>query len=263
MVILLLLAGPSHSLGQTTPGAPAISSTSSTSNSITINRSAPSETGGSDIASYAMRFGESVEAGETVDWSDPIEVWNSGTGGSLRYVLENLEDGVSYDLQLRASNATTDGGWSSTASRTTRDHSGSTSSATLLTLGSSLQGRLHKVGDEDVFRILLTEVVDLWVYSSGELDAFGELTGGNTPSELDNDDSALPDHPLGFSIRHQATPGACYIRVSSPGFTGGTGSYVIHAQAASAPGASFVTATEIELNSITPGRIAPQVTMNG
>ena len=163
-----------------------------------------------------------------------------------------------YDVQMRAVNATNpDGGpWSDTDAGTTTDYGGTTATATVLSLGSSLPGSIDPADDEDVFEIELTSAADLWVYATGDLDTVGELLDSNGALLEENDDGTLLDSPLAFSIREELSAGTYYVRVSS--FKDrAAGSYTIHAQTVTDPGDTRATATTVTLDSATPGRIGP------
>ena len=110
--LFCFLAAPDRVLAQA-PTAPAIDSVVVGDGSLTITWTAPA--GVSGIGAYDLRYIE-TSGDETMDanWSEVEEVW---TSGDLTYTLDGLDNGVGYDLQMRAV-TTTDGMWSATSSGT-------------------------------------------------------------------------------------------------------------------------------------------------
>ena len=97
-------------------------------------------------------------------------VWISG---SLTYTLDGLSEGTAYEVQVRAVAGDDTGEWSATHTATTSDHGNTDSTATRLTLGSSVNGRIGANGDVDVFSIELEKDVAVWVYTTGDIDTKG------------------------------------------------------------------------------------------
>ncbi len=256
LAALCLMVGAGH-VEASTPGAPTVGTITATTNSLTVPWTAPSDNGGSVIVAYDLRYirtdATPARKADDANWTVE-EVWTTG-GGSLETEVKDLSDGVEFDVQVRADNQNGDiGEWSQTATGTTTDHGDSTSSATSLTLGGSVIGRIEPANDADVFRIVLTSAADLWVYADGELDSVGELldSGGSLITRDPGNDRLGP--PDGFSLRREVESGTYYVRViSNRGFA--SGSYTIHARAAIDPGDSATTATTVTLDSVTPGRI--------
>ena len=104
--------------GATAPGAPDIAAVTGGASSLFIVWNAPSQTGGSIIAAYDLRYIETA-ADETTDsnWTVVQDVWTTG-GGALQYTLTGLNSGTEYDLQVRAVTGEGDGPWSATATGT-------------------------------------------------------------------------------------------------------------------------------------------------
>ena len=100
------------------PGPSAIVSVSAGAGSLTVSWSAPSGDV-SGITAYDLRHIR-TDADETVDanWTLVDGAWTSGSG-PLRHTLTGLDDGVQYDVQVRAVNAAGRGPWSATATGAT------------------------------------------------------------------------------------------------------------------------------------------------
>ena len=164
---------------------------------------------------------------------------------------------MGYDLQVRAVNANGDGPWSSTFAATTTDHSDFTTSATTLSLGGSVAGRIQPADDRDLFKIVLSADADLWVYTSGPTDTLGQLLDAGGAVLTSRDDGNFLNQYRNFDIRREVTAGTYYVRVRT--FEGWLpGSYTIHARAVTDPGSTLATATAVSLDSATPGRIGPR-----
>ena len=257
LAALCAVVGVGQVGAQSTLGAPTITSVTATTNTLTVSWSAPSETGGATITAYDVRHILSSAMDKTVDtkWTLKEGAWTTG-GGSLTYELQNLPDGVGYDVQVRAV-AGGDGPWA-TSTGATNDHGGATATATALSPGSSLPSRLDPATDVDVFSITLAADGDLWVYATGELDTVGELLDSGGELLKSNDDGTLLDSPLGFGIRREVDRGTYYVRVSSFNERS-AGAYTIHARTVGDPrdDLSVQFATIITPGSVTPGRIGP------
>ena len=100
--------GAQNPLGAPTPGTIA-----ATTNALTVPWTAPADTGGAAITAYDLRY-IATAADETDDanWTVLDDAWVTG-GGALSGQVGDLEDGVGYDVQVRAVNASGDvGPWS-------------------------------------------------------------------------------------------------------------------------------------------------------
>ena len=240
---------------QSTLGVPTIGTITVTTNTLTVPWTAPSDNGGAAISAYDLQYIRTdADEGVAANWT-VVEAWTSG-GGTLEYALTDLPDGVQFDVQVRAENAGGDiGDWSATVTGTTTDHSGTSSSATALTPGGSAIGRIEPKTDEDVFSIVLSSDAELWVYTTGPLEAVGELLDSSTVLK-EADSGTIMDAPGGFEFRQKLEAGTYYVRVSSFEERA-AGSYRIHVLTFTDPGDTFETATEVTLDSATPGRIGP------
>ena len=136
------------------------------------------------------------------------------------------------------------------------DHGDDYDTATLVELGSSVDGRIDPGDDRDVFKIDLSDAsgqTDLWVYTLGEFDTFGGLYDSTgRPIEF-NDDSFFADNFRASSIRSVVQPGIYYVIVVS--FEGEPGDYTFHAQAVVDPGSTIDTAKPLDLDSADGGTI--------
>ena len=198
---------------QTVPGAPTVASVTAGAGSLTVTWTAPVSDGGSPVVSYDVRHIETGAVDRTDgNWTVEERVW---TSGDLSHTVTRLTDGVAYDIEVRAANTTDPGAWSATASGTTRDHPDRQSAATPLKPWTRrcLPGRIDPADDEDLFKIVITEDTDLWVYTTGDLDTVGELTDSRGDVVDSNDQGRLPPAPFNFSLRAEVRPGTYYVSV--------------------------------------------------
>ena len=243
---------------QTVPGAPTVASVTAGAGSLTVTWTAPVSDGGSPVVSYDVRHIETGAVDRTDgNWTVEEGVW---TSGDLSHTVTRLTDGVAYDIGVRAANTTDPGAWSATASGTTRDHPDRQSAATPLTLDSSLPGRIDPVDDEDLFKIVITEDTDLWVYTTGDLDTVGELTDSRGDVVDSNDEGRLPPAPFNFSLRAEVEAGTYYVsvRIYVGAHTYGgtdTGAYRVHAVNVLPVSTDPGEGTLISPDSLTPGRL--------
>ena len=101
---------------QTIPAAPTIDSVTPGDETLTVAWSAPTDTGGTTVEGYDVRYIRSDAADKSDDdWTERDSIW---TSGALEYPLSGLANGVRYDLQLRAVTGAGNGPWSATASAT-------------------------------------------------------------------------------------------------------------------------------------------------
>ena len=136
------------------------------------------------------------------------------------------------------------------------DHGDDYDTATLVELGSSVDGRIEPGDDRDVFKIDLSDAsgsTDLWVYTLGEFDTFGGLYDATGNLIELNDDSFFADNRRAFSIRSVVQPGVYYAIVVS--YEGEPGDYTFHAQAVVDPGNTIETAKPLVLGSRDGGTI--------
>ena len=145
-------------------------------------------------------------------------------------------------------------GLSGAGAQPTDDHGNTRSTATPITLGIPVSGTIDPVGDLDVFKLDLSEVadsIDVWIYTTGELDSRGLLADEDGRALTSNDDSYITGRREAFSIRANLSSGIYYIVVL--GFQDETGEYTLHAEVAADAGNSIATATTLSLESPIPG----------
>ena len=235
---------------QSAPPAPTVVSVAGAAGSLTVTWTAPD--GGSVVTSYDLRYIESAVADRTdADWTLQEGIW---TSGDLTATVMDLEDGVGYDVEVRATNAVDPGAWSATVSASTTDHPNTRSAATGLDLDSSLRGRIDPGDDEDLFEIVVDDDTDLWVYTTGDLDTVGELVDSVGDVVVSNDDASVPPGPYNFSLRAEVGAGTYYVSVRS--YEGEhTGAYRLHAVEAQPVSTDPAEGTLVSVGSLTPGRL--------
>ena len=241
---------------QSAPSAPVGLSVTAGTNSFTVGWSVPVSDGGSAVTSYDLRYIESAVADRTdADWTLQEGVWPSGDPtADLTATVMDLEDGVGYDIEVRAVNTAGPGVWSTTVSASTTDHPNTRSAATGLAPDSSLRGRIDPGDDEDLFRIVVADDTDLWVYTTGDLDTVGELVDSGGDVVVSNDDASVPPGPYNFSLRAEVGSGTYYVSVRS--YEGEhTGAYRIHAVEAQPVSTDPAEGTLVSVGSLTPGRL--------
>ena len=248
--------------GQTgnAPSAPTIDSVTVAASTLTVNWTAPSDTGAEPISSYDLRYILS----DASDKSDDKWIEETGVGSLtlLQHTISGLRDSTEYDVQARAASTVGAGEWSAASAQTTLDHGDTNSTATTVTLDSSIDARIDRAYDRDRFKLVLTEPVDLWVYTVGDLDTRGRLNGpeGSGSIVRVRGDSGYPFGQLNVALRYQLEAGTYYILVDSYGQT--TGPYTLEIRTASAPGTTQDTATTVASGVPAPGRISGEGDFN-
>ena len=98
---------------RTVPDAPTIDHVAGDDAMLTVEWDAPAVDGGAAITSYDLRYIK-TEADETADanWIIEASVWTSGEQSAT---VTGLENGVSYDVQVRALNPAGAGDWSASS----------------------------------------------------------------------------------------------------------------------------------------------------
>ena len=143
--------------------------------------------------------------------------------------------------------------------QTTDDHGNTFGTATTLTLGSSIAGRIDPGSDVDVFRLDLTDRLgntDVWIYTTGELDTVGGLYDIDPRRPfLWNDASSIVGRAFNFHLRATLAPAVYYVGVFSYDRLT-TGDYVLNAEAVIDPGNTISTAKSLNLSTPTSGTIS-------
>ncbi len=237
--------------GQDALGAPTIGTVTITPVSLTVNWSAPAQTGGSAITAYDVRY---ILTSAT-DKADEHWTLARVTGGStLQHALTGLRDSTSYDIQVRAVNADPAvGPWSTPAHiAVTSDHGDTIATATTVTLDSSVDGWIDAAGDDDLFQIALSNPVELWAYTRSGFDTAGHLLHDSGIQLTLDADSLYPFGEKNFALRQQLEEGTYYIRVRGNAGVS-TGTYTLHIRAVQDPGSTASAATPIDLHGVQAG----------
>ena len=228
-----------------TPGTsaatvPTIDSVRGDDKAILVSWSAPTSTTHT-VTAYDVRYIRNDASSRTdSDWTPTDDAWTTG-GGDLWYAITELDNGVMYDVQVRAV-ATSDGDWSPAFSRTPSDYGGSLDTATTLVLETTSSrriaplghnrywGELEDGGDTDYFKFELTSTqvgsgAGVWLYTTGDLDTVGNLLDSDGLLIEDNDDGRVLPNPKNFLMWRTMTAGTYYLKVS--GYEGAQGSYTL------------------------------------
>ena len=142
--------------------------------------------------------------------------------------------------------------------QTADDHGNTFGSATPITLGASIAGRIDPGNDVDIFKLDLSGrsgTTDVWIYTTGELDTKGGLYHVDSSSPfLWNEDSFISGRRYNFHLRASIAPGIYYVAVFSfDRLT--TGDYTLHAEAVSDPGSTIGTTKTLNLSAPTAGSL--------
>ena len=140
--------------------------------------------------------------------------------------------------------------------QTADDHGNTSATATSLSLGSSVTGRIVPGEDTDVFELDLSGAsgsTDVWAYTTGDYDTVGGLYDSDATLLAFNDDGFLAGSLRGFSVRSNVPPGVYYVVVA--GYGAEPGSYTLRTQAVKDPGSAIDTAAALALGSPAGGTI--------
>ena len=122
-------------LGRTL-ASPTINSLTPGDGALVVAWSAPANSGDASITGYDLRYIRSDESNKAdANWTARDGVWSSG---ALQYTLGGLDNGVGYDVQVRAVNSVGSGPWSSSASGTPQTVPGRARSTISVTPGDEL-----------------------------------------------------------------------------------------------------------------------------
>ena len=118
----------------TTPDAPGAPTLTAGHRKLTVNWSAPSETGGAAITDYDVQYC-STGCDSASNWTE----WQaSNTSTSTTATITGLTNGTSYQVQVRAGNVAGDSDWSSSTSATPDTLPGTPSAPTVTRANESL-----------------------------------------------------------------------------------------------------------------------------
>ena len=250
----LCVAAPAErAAAQSAPGTPTNVSLAAGGGSLTVSWAAPANTGGSAITSYDVRsILSSASDKSDAKWTVESGISPSGT---LQHVIPGLGDDARYDVQVRALNTDGASGWSRTVTEQPHDHGSGRTEATTVQINSTIPSQIHIEGDVDLVKLVLTEAVDLWFYTTGGVDTEGSLqdSSGRT---ITSNSYAEPQVGLDFAIRRSVNAGTYYLRVASNTRNGRpTGGYSLHIRAVHDPGSTAATATPVSLGGAYGGRV--------
>ena len=145
--------------------------------------------------------------------------------------------------------------WREVGTQTADDHGDFPGTATELALGSSKAGRIDPGDERDVFKLDLSRAsgdTDVWIYTTGDLNTVGELSG-SSGEMLASNDYLTRGREYNFHIRAVLPSGVYYVVVSS--FWETAGDYTLHARTATDAGSTTGSATRLNLDSPTTGTI--------
>lgn len=104
------------------PNAPAVNAITAGDGQLSVSWTAPDETGGSDIASYDLRYIRSVDnEAEDFEWTLVENVWTAPDGGGLEHAIAGLTGSTEYRVQVRAVTLVGAGIWSEMATQATTE----------------------------------------------------------------------------------------------------------------------------------------------
>ena len=228
-----------------TPGTsattvPTIGSVRGDDKAIFMSWSVPTSTTDT-VAAYDVRHIRNNAASRTdSDWTVEDDAWTSG-GGDLWHVITGLDNGVMYDVQVRAV-TTSDGAWSPAFSTTTSDHGDALDTATDIVLDTTSNGRIQPLGhnrfwgqledggDSDYFKFELTATqvgsgAGFWLYTTSDLDTVGALLDNNGLVIEGNDQGRVLPNPSDFFMWRTLKAGTYYLKIS--GYEGAQGPYTL------------------------------------
>ena len=161
-------------------------------------------TGDTDTYGHLWGNGQWLEENDDGGTGFNFQIERSVFAGTY-YILVRGYDDQSTGRYTLAVRFTPRGGTSSIG-----DDDGDTGDqATSVALGSSTQGRLERQGDRDYFRVSLSGLGTLTVYTTGDTDTYGYLWG-NGQWLAENDDGGAD---FNFRIERAASVGTYYILV--------------------------------------------------
>ena len=219
--VLCLLVVADHATAQSVPEKPAISGTTPAAHDITVTWTAPSNTGGTAITAYDLRYVTSNTPDKDTDaavWTVVEDVWETG-GGALSYQITGLRDSTSHDIHVRAVNSAGDGPWSDESDMSavaTIDNVrevGQLNSTHLVHIGASQGG--GRRDDRDRLTFTVTEATRVWFYSTGPINSaiflWRILPTASSGPLVYAGSSRWIEGVAGASIEYTLQPGATYL----------------------------------------------------
>ena len=173
------------STGTPQVGAPSISSVVAGDAALTVAWTAPSNSDAASIGAYDLRYIASAATDKAdANWTEVDDAW---TTGDLTHTVTGLTNGTGYDVQVRAV-AGSPGPWSATSTGTPADHGDTRASATVVALGTRVDGVIEPGTDVDYFKLVLSERTDVLIATSGDLEIAGEFqnSGGSAIDTISN-----------------------------------------------------------------------------
>ena len=232
--------------------APTVDSVRADDGALVVTWAAPADTGGATSTVYDVRYIGS-DATDKTDSNWSVED-DASMSGALRYAVTGLTNGVGYDVQVRAVNDGVDGPWSAAGSGTPADHGDTLAAATTVAPDTRVSGFIHSAGDADHFKFVLSRQVDVWIYTTGELDSVGDLLDSEGLSIDSNDDGRVLPNPQNFFLWRTLAAGTYYVKVV--GFEASQGPYVLRVRTFVDTG-SRSDAAELELGGLASATIDP------
>ena len=216
---LCLLVVADHATAQSVPEKPAISGTTPAAHDITVTWTAPSNTGGTAITAYDLRYVPSNTPDKDTDdavWTVVEDVWVTG-GGALSHQITGLRDSTSHDIHVRAVNSAGDGSWSDVSVVATIDNDrevGQLNSTYRVHIDFTAPNR-NTIGDRDRFTFTVTEATRVWFYTTGPINSAIYLwrilpTQSNRPL-IHSTSSRWFEGLEGASIEYTLQPGITYL----------------------------------------------------
>ena len=144
-----------------------------------------------------------------------------------------------------------------TGAQSSDDHGNFLNTATPLTLGASVAGRIDSGDDRDVFRLDLSVsagIADVWIYTTGATDTLGGLYDSTGQNIAVNEDSGIIGRRKNFHLRASLNNGTYYIGVFG-GTETVTGNYILHTEVVTDPGSTPRLAKHLQLDAPAGGTI--------
>ncbi len=207
------------------PNAPALAVQSTAAGGLQLDWTADPPASARPLSGFDLRYIESAHN----DQPDPRWTLRNSVAaaGHRRYLLDGLEDGAAYDVQLRWRGADGPGDWSPSARGTTLDHGDHADRASELPIGVARAGRIGALGDQDVFRIDLGAAATLTLSLSADAPLQATLDDA-TGRRLAHGTSAPSDDDASLSLTSPVQAGPHFLTISHAAL--GLAAYSVSAQ---------------------------------